>query len=178
VGAGLFRLAIGKDAAAEQGGAFDGITKVRPLWLLRTLLLVVAYLIGLITMVAGFSEAVSGNGGVGPLFFGVAVLSLTEAARRLTSTRPHAVVDNPPVVPHGDAIEFLLAEVNDRHAASLPARMVHAPELLSTADAAGLLGVSPATVRRLVATGELAATRDGRAIRIDREEVVRLGAVR
>ena len=41
-----------------------------------------------------------------------------------------------------------------------------------------MLGVSAATVRRLVADGELDATRDGRVIRIDRDDVLRLAAVR
>ncbi|MCU1462949.1 MAG: Helix-turn-helix domain [Acidimicrobiales bacterium] len=178
VGAILFRLAIGKQAAAAQGGAFDGVTKVRPLWLLRTLVLVVGLVVGLVALVSGFSEASSGNGGTGALVIGVTVLALTEAGRRLSRTRPDGVAIDKPAPPDESGIEFLLTEMEDQPAASLPAPVVAESELLSTTDAAGLLGVSPATVRRLVAAGDLAATRDGRVIRIERDEVLRLSAVR
>jgi excisionase family DNA binding protein len=178
VGAGLFRLAVGKEAAAAQGGAFDGVTKVRPLWLLRTLVLVVGFVVGLVALVSGFSEASSGNGGTGALAFGVAALALTEAGRRLSRKRRDVVAIDQPAPPDESGIEFLLAAVEDQPVPSLPAPVVAESELLSTTDAAGLLGVSPATVRRLVAAGDLAATRDGRVIRIERGEVLRLSAVR
>jgi len=50
-----------------------------------------------------------------------------------------------------------------------------ADEFLSIADVADLLGCNAYTVRRMIARGELRATRFGRLIRITRADVERAG---
>lgn len=45
--------------------------------------------------------------------------------------------------------------------------------LLSVAEASAVLGVSPDTVRRRIESGDLAAFRDGRIIRVAESEVAR-----
>ncbi len=48
------------------------------------------------------------------------------------------------------------------------------PPVLTRAEAATLLRVSPDTVTRLLTSGELPAIRSGRTIRVAREQIARL----
>jgi len=127
------------------------------------------------------------------VFLPVALLSLVLGAAliRMGIRGKTALVDEPgPVFVVPGAVDYLVADAADRTddveqiddadewaVPELDATPTF-PELISTSVAAEMLGVSAATVRRLVADGELDATRDGRVIRIDRDDVLRLAAVR
>ena len=128
------------------------------------------------------------------VFLPVALLSLVLGAAliRMGIRGKTALVDEPgPVFVVPGAVDYLVADAADRTddveqiddadewaVPELDATPPFTPELISTSVAAEMLGVSAATVRRLVADGELDATRDGRVIRIDRDDVLRLAAVR